>query len=89
MAYTICYALIPIHHRSVTIATTELQTVVLSTLSDCHLDDITLRTYWQYAKFEAVFLFDLETKAFSYYVDIALMGKIDVTMNLYIFPFYM
>ena len=45
MAYTVCYAPLILyvrqHLRSVTIATMELQTGVLSTLAECYLGDIT------------------------------------------------
>ena len=43
MAYTVCQAPLKLkvrqHHRSVTIATMELQTGVLSTLEECYLND--------------------------------------------------
>ena len=44
MALTVCYASVELyvrlHHRSVTIATMEFQTGVLSTLAECYLDDV-------------------------------------------------
>ena len=45
MPYTVCHALLELkvrgHYISVTIATMELQTSVLSTLAECYFDDVT------------------------------------------------
>ena len=47
MAYTVCHAplefYVRCHHRSVIIATIELQTGMLDTLAGCYPDDITLK----------------------------------------------
>ena len=40
MAYTVCHA----NHRSVTIATIELQTGMVSTLAECYLGDVTFKS---------------------------------------------
>ena len=46
MAYNVCHfslkLLVTLHHRSVTIATMELQISVLSTLAECYPGDVTL-----------------------------------------------
>ena len=36
------------HHRSVTIATMEVQTGMLSSLAECYLGDVTLKSVWRH-----------------------------------------